>query len=354
VQAGGTIYEWTQTLAVFYTVVSATLFLRLVLGIIAAWRLRRSAQKPSCARLDDSRALISDSVTAPVTIGSTVLLPTDALQWSAYKLQAVLAHETSHVSNGDFYWHVISLLYRAIFWINPLAWWLPKRMAELAEARCDQIAVTAVGEPTEYAQLLVDFSKKPTAAPLAVSMARSADVQQRVEQVLGEQADDSAHNGLIRKIGVYVMAMATILICASCERQTDAQHHAANAPTTQAAEKEVVVSPRIPEGGSTKPKYDSSEREAGHQGTVYLQVLIDAGGRVAKVIIQKSSGYEALDNSALTEIRDHWRFLPGTSNGVLVDMWVTIPIVFTAAMKSPNPLAHGLAQLAYGNVDALV
>jgi protein TonB len=87
---------------------------------------------------------------------------------------------------------------------------------------------------------------------------------------------------------------------------------------------------------------------------VYLQVLIDAGGRVAKVIIQKSSGYEALDNSALTEIRDHWRFLPGTSNGVLVDMWVTIPIVFTAAMKSPNPLAHGLAQLAYGNVDALV
>src|SRR5690348_18002814 len=39
----------------------------------------------------------------PVTVGSTILVPRGYTEWDATKRQAVLAHESAHVANCDFY-----------------------------------------------------------------------------------------------------------------------------------------------------------------------------------------------------------------------------------------------------------
>jgi len=45
-------------------------------------------------------------------------------------------------------------------------------------------------------------------------------------------------------------------------------------------------------------EYPNSESQYGHQGTVELWVTIDAAGKVARIEVKTSSGYDSLDAAA--------------------------------------------------------
>lgn len=102
------------------------------------------------------------------------------------------------------------------------------------------------------------------------------------------------------------------------------------APPAPAPRKAVTVPPKpdARRGGVTKPEYPPSERRAGHEGTVYVQVLVLENGRVGDARIQTSSGFPRLDEAVVAEAKRSWRFTPGTEDGKPVQMWVTVPIVF--------------------------
>jgi len=51
---------------------------------------------------------------SPVNIGSGIVLPADFANWGEEKLRVVLAHERSHVRQGDFYLQLFAGLYAAI------------------------------------------------------------------------------------------------------------------------------------------------------------------------------------------------------------------------------------------------
>ncbi len=76
-----------------------------------------------------------------------------------------------------------------------------------------------------------------------------------------------------------------------------------------------------------KPGYPMIARRNGYEGTVLLRVWVLESGKVGKIEVEKSSGYEILDNSALKAVRD-WIFMPGKRNGVAITSWVTVPIKF--------------------------
>ncbi len=65
----------------------------------------------------------------------------------------------------------------------------------------------------------------------------------------------------------------------------------------------------------------------GEQGKVVLRVLIDESGAPQKIEINKSSGYERLDQQALEAVK-RWKFVPGKRNGVPEAMWNIVPINF--------------------------
>jgi TonB family protein len=76
-----------------------------------------------------------------------------------------------------------------------------------------------------------------------------------------------------------------------------------------------------------KPAYPQEAREKGHQGEVVLRVEVLVNGRVGQIEIKKSSGYELLDHSALTTVKQ-WRFVPAKKGEVSIPLWVNIPIKF--------------------------
>lgn len=76
-----------------------------------------------------------------------------------------------------------------------------------------------------------------------------------------------------------------------------------------------------------KPTYPQEAREKGHQGEVVLRVEVLVNGQVGQIEIKKSSGYELLDHSALTTVKQ-WRFIPAKKGEASIPLWVNIPIKF--------------------------
>lgn len=76
-----------------------------------------------------------------------------------------------------------------------------------------------------------------------------------------------------------------------------------------------------------KPPYPTSARRRGYEGEVKLRVLVLENGTVGEIKLEKPSGYEILDDTALDTVRK-WKFKPATENGREVSSWVTVPIKF--------------------------
>ncbi|MBK1680855.1 energy transducer TonB [Rhodocyclus tenuis] len=75
------------------------------------------------------------------------------------------------------------------------------------------------------------------------------------------------------------------------------------------------------------PAYPRSSRERGEAGLVVLRVLVSRDGLPLDIELQRSSGYERLDDAALAAVR-HWQFLPARQGGEAVAARVLVPISF--------------------------
>ena len=86
-----------------------------------------------------------------------------------------------------------------------------------------------------------------------------------------------------------------------------------------------------------KPIYPISSRENGEQGAVMLYACITDHGKVERVDLAQSSGYPALDRSALNTIR-HWSFRPAQESGKPIPMCYRLPIRFLLSSSPPSIL----------------
>jgi beta-lactamase regulating signal transducer with metallopeptidase domain len=170
------------TLAVIgYCAVAAVLSLRLCAGVGFALRLRNQAERvvfPFDPELD---VRSSSRVATPVTIGSSVLLPSGYVSWDEATLRIVLSHERAHVRQADFYVHGLAGLHCALFWFNPFSWWLQRQLSELGEALSDCAAVEHAESRASYAETLLAFATRARWPLTGVAMASASNLTPRIE-----------------------------------------------------------------------------------------------------------------------------------------------------------------------------
>jgi periplasmic protein TonB len=75
------------------------------------------------------------------------------------------------------------------------------------------------------------------------------------------------------------------------------------------------------------PFYPPRCLRMGIEGTVRVRVLVGEDGAAQEVSLEKSSGDSALDESALTAVRE-WIFVPPSRDGLPVRAWAIVPIEF--------------------------
>lgn len=81
----------------------------------------------------------------------------------------------------------------------------------------------------------------------------------------------------------------------------------------------------------TPPRYPMRALRAGIEGTVYLRILVGTDGLPISVEVDKSSGNRELDSEAKRHVLKKWRFQPAMRDGVPVEAWGRVPVVFTLA-----------------------
>lgn len=79
----------------------------------------------------------------------------------------------------------------------------------------------------------------------------------------------------------------------------------------------VIAAQGIP-STHTIPAYPPIAVRLNQTGNVQLRLTIDAQGVVTAASVEKSSGYDSLDNAAVAWVIAHWRYRPATKDGVPV------------------------------------
>ena len=176
--------------AIAYFCVCCALFLRLLWGLFAAWRLWSASEPISPIVVPYARIRASQSISSPVNVGSGVVLPSNFTTWPPERLRVVLAHERSHVRQLDFYLQLMARIYTALFWFSPLGWWLSRHLSALGEAISDRAGLSAASSRSAYAEVVLEFASKPRRilhqSSLGVAMACSGNVSNRIDRLLSE------------------------------------------------------------------------------------------------------------------------------------------------------------------------
>jgi beta-lactamase regulating signal transducer with metallopeptidase domain len=224
--------------AVLYLLIAGVLCLRLILGLAATLRVWRAAQPVPALGLDSAEGLplrASDRITAPVTLGSGVLLPAEYSAWGEEKLRIVLAHERSHVRQCDSYLQLLASLYAALLWWSPLGWWLKRKLSDLGEAIGDRSGLKEAQSRTSYARVLLEFASTPRPTLLGVAMARPSSLSRRMERLLNESAFRQAFSSHRRAFAAALLLPA-IFISAAALVRVEAAGDSAGQAATEAAQ----------------------------------------------------------------------------------------------------------------------
>jgi beta-lactamase regulating signal transducer with metallopeptidase domain len=256
---------WSVVAAWIYVVVTLFFLARFAAGMILSGKLVRSSRaiseglavgKFACSAGGSApRLATSECINVPVTVGAfwpTILLPSDWHEWDVEKLDAVLAHEFSHVVRRDALTQRISLLYRTIFWFNPLAWWLNWHLAALAEQASDEAALSGGADQNHYARTLLGFFEVLQTAPRrirwqGVSIARPGQAEQRLERILAWKGTITMNVKGSLAVAILVLAVPVVYLAASV-RPADSAPVAANVGVSQEPTPPAVP-PAPPVGG---------------------------------------------------------------------------------------------------------
>ena len=196
---------WLPIIALVWGIGSLLLLARLVLSIRITRRLVQRSTLLQGTELPRSATLSifgthqlpvsfreSSLVFVPLTNGCwrpSILLPTTWHTWSEDKLGHVLVHELTHVRRGDCWTALAAEVVVCLYWFHPLAWWVKRRLAVLAEECCDDAAIGSTGNRAAYARHLLEIASVLCEQPhrlnyAGLAMTRRSQVERRILAIL--------------------------------------------------------------------------------------------------------------------------------------------------------------------------
>ena len=214
-----TTLHWTDWIAMVWVGFGLFLLIRLIVGFCAVWHISARSSNFGRAveqlRSDWNRRInvrLSNRVTVPMVWGllrPVILLPVDANHWQTERLRAVLLHELAHLKRWDWTMQMVAQITCAVYWFNPLVWFVARWMRIEAEQACDDHVLNAGYQSTDYAQHLLDITRNVKIAKAtslaAVAIARSSKIETRLRTVLAENLNRHPITKIAVGIGLLVL-----------------------------------------------------------------------------------------------------------------------------------------------------
>jgi uncharacterized protein (TIGR03435 family) len=115
-----------------------------------------------------------------------LVLPAQLLEHlNPRQLRAILTHEMCHVRRRDNLFAAVHMVVEAIFWFDPLVWWIGSRLGEERELACDEEVLREGCEPKDYLEgiLKVCRFQMGSLSP-CISGVAGANVKRRLRVIL--------------------------------------------------------------------------------------------------------------------------------------------------------------------------
>jgi bla regulator protein blaR1 len=129
-------------------------------------------------------------------------------------LEAIVAHELSHVRRRDNLAAAIHMVVEAIFWFHPLVWWLGARLLEERERACDEEVLELGSDRQVYAESILKTCEFCVGSPPAlVSGVTGADLKKRIVHIMTEGVGcklDFSRKLLLSAAGLVVVAIPVV------------------------------------------------------------------------------------------------------------------------------------------------
>jgi uncharacterized protein (TIGR03435 family) len=210
--------------------------------LLARWmwswqRLRAAMRRGEPLTLADGTPalMIAESVEPGIfgIMRPVLMLPRGiAEQLNAEQLDAIVAHELSHMRRRDNLTAALHMLVEAVFWFHPLVWWLGARLMEERERACDEAVLESRRQPVAYAEGILNVCKFYVEVPLScVSGVTGSELKRRIARILSGQRSrklDLWRKALLGLAGV--VALGTPLALGVARTTQDPERVVAQAP----------------------------------------------------------------------------------------------------------------------------
>mgnify|MGYP002152215158 CR=1 FL=1 len=258
----------------------------------------------------------------------------------------VLTHEKAHWLRGHS-WDILFMeLMRVLLWFHPSYYFLRKELTAQHEFEADRITCRSVPR-TDYQQTLLNYTLSGTLVPLTNPFNISL-IKKRINMMNTHKTDSRTLTLL--KLLALLPALLLLFAVQSCQDQTR------EAVPDETAEETVFVVAEIEDDVVTMAdvlpvfqggeegriaflqqnlRYPLEARDAGDQGTVFVQFVITKEGRIANVKVLRGVS-EAIDKEAVRVVKMMPRWTPAYKDGEPVNLQFNMPIRFVLQDNSDH------------------
>lgn len=148
------------------------------------WLWRRRIGRSTQGDDAETNVRWSAEVDGPCVVGAlhpVILMPCEAARWPLNQWLWAVKHERQHCAQHDGLHRLVGALVRAVWWWNPLAHALCRRLELESEIACD-IAAVGGGSRRDYGVLLLALATH--GSPQAVAWASRHSLSERIERLM--------------------------------------------------------------------------------------------------------------------------------------------------------------------------
>ncbi|VAW02611.1 hypothetical protein MNBD_ALPHA01-538, partial [hydrothermal vent metagenome] len=225
--ADGNIFHLPLTHWIFYIWITGAAIMLAGLGksAVHTWGIiSRTGKLPDSLDIfirkinHDIPVYSSDRISSPLVTGfrrQVILLPEYMLTaLSPEALTGILHHEYAHIHRNDMRVMVIQRLLCAIFWWNPVIYFMSARLDRSREMACDERAAHKTGDALQYAHSLLSSAEQIILAKqryLAVSIfQKKQNLKQRIERLKIMNINTIRHG----RMTVFIWCLGLVTIAA--------------------------------------------------------------------------------------------------------------------------------------------
>ncbi|WP_242111604.1 TonB family protein [Luteimonas aquatica] len=269
------------------------------------------------------QAECSAGLPAVIGLRARIILPVDFdTRYDADEQELMLAHERVHVVRRDVISNAVVIVFRCLYWFNPILWAAAERFRRDQELACDETVISRhPNARRRYGEVMVKTQLSALPVPLACHWVGGHPLKERIAML--KRPVPSVRRSLTGAALVCLFAAGGGFVAWAAQpaqlRQTG------DAPAAPA-------SVDIQSKNMSPPKYPSNAVEKRQGGRVLLRILVGVDGRAKDVRVEKSDPAGVFDESSIAAAR-LWKFVPAREKGRPVEGWIRVPIDY--AMDDP-------------------